>query len=76
MFCSEFLLFGFVILISWTLKTKDMYRYEIMCTGNTAHITFKCFYSHKTARNFVRDHYKNSRSQRILTKFRPLFYSY
>ena len=46
---------GFVILISWTLKTKDMYRHEIMCAGNTAQITFKCFYSLKTARNFVRD---------------------
>ena len=32
-----------------------MYRHEIMCTGNTAQITFKCFYSLKTARNFVRD---------------------
>ena len=32
-----------------------MYQHEIMCTGNAAQITFKCFYFLKTARNFVRD---------------------
>ena len=67
-------LFDFVILISWTLKTKDMYRHEIMCTGNTAQITFKCFYSLKTARNFVRDVIIITlvpKFVRILTKLSP-----
>ena len=45
MFCSEFFYLALLFLISWTLKTKDMFRHEIRCTGNTAQITFKCFYT-------------------------------
>ena len=51
-----------------------MYRHEIVCTGNTAQITFKCFYSLKTARNFVRDVIIRTlvpKFVRILTKLSP-----
>ena len=74
MFFAVIFLFGFVILISWTLKKEDMYRHEIMCTGNTAQITFKYFYSLKTARNFVRDVIIRTlvpKFVRILTKLSP-----
>ena len=74
MFCSAFFYLTLLFLISWTLKTKDMYRHEIMCTGNTAQITFKCFYSLKTARNFVRDVIIRTlvpKFVRILTKLSP-----
>ena len=51
-----------------------MYRHEIMCTGNTAQITLKCFYSLKTAHNFVRDGIIRTlvpKFVRILTKLSP-----
>ena len=56
------------------LDAKDMYRHEIMCTGNTAQITFKCFILPRTARNFVRDVIIRTlvpKSVCILTKLSP-----